>query len=165
MSSTSENKYQDHPYPLVRSGGSFLILIGAGIVVNLAISGAFVIGMVLALVSLLFAKKLSLGKPSRIQIVALILAMVLEMVLLIVMVNVLPIGIDSQIRMMWILIIVGVHFLPMSVSFGPRFALLGLLCMLNGFVCLQLNDISSDLFLVIDGILKVGFGLWFFKKP
>ena len=165
MNSTSENTYQEHPYPLVRSGGLFLILIGGGIIIDVFFSGAFIVGTSLALISLFFAKALSFGKPMRIQIVALIVAIVLEMVLLIVMVNVLPIDIDSQTRMMWILIIVGVHFLPMAVSFGPRFALLGVLCMVNGFVGLQLNDVSSDLFLIIDGILKVAFGCWLYKMP
>lgn len=163
MSSTPENKYQEHPYPLVKSGGLFLILIGGGIIIDVFFSGAFIVGTSLALISLFFAKALSFGKPTRIQIVALIVAIVLEIVLLIVMVNVLPIDVDSQTRMMWILIIVGIHFLPMAVSFGPRFALLGVLCIVNGFLGLLLNTISSDLFLVVDGVLKVGFGLYMTK--
>lgn len=170
LSSTSEgiqsvNKHQDHPYPLVRSGGLFLILIGAGIVIDVALSGAFIVGTVFAIISLMFAKVLSFGKPTRIQIVALAFAIILEIVLLIIMVNVLPAGIAVPVRLMWVLMIVGVHFLPMAVCFGPRFAIVGVLCIVNGLAGLILSNVSSDLFLLVDGILKVGFGLWLFKSP
>ncbi len=165
MSSKSENKLQDHPYPLVRSGGLFLILIGAGIVIDVELNGAFIVGSVLALISLLFAKVLSFGKPTRIQIIALTVAILLEMVLLIILANVSVEYMDSQIRLMWILIIVGVHFLPMAVCFGPRLAIVGILCIVNGFLGLIVKNVSNDLFLSVDGALKVGFGLWLFKRP
>lgn len=170
MSSASEgipsaSKSQDHPYPLVRSGGLFLVLIGAGIIIDVALSGAFIVGTALALISLMFAKVLSFGKPTRMQTVALALAIILEIVLLIIMANVLPAGITVSIRLMWILVIVGVHFLPMAVCFGPRFAIVGILCIVNGLAGLVLNNVSSELFLIVDGALKVGFGLWLFKNP
>lgn len=50
-----------HPYPLVRSGGLFLLLIGSGIVMDIIFNGAFMIGTGLAILSLLFAKALSFG--------------------------------------------------------------------------------------------------------
>lgn len=170
MSSASEgipsaSKSQGHPYPLVRSGGLFLVLIGAGIIIDVALSGAFIVGTALALISLMFAKVLSFGKPTRMQMVALALAIILEIVLLIIMANVLPAGIAVSIRLMWILVIVGVHFLPMAVCFGPRFAIVGILCIVNGLAGLVLNNVSSELFLIVDGALKVGFGLWLFKNP
>lgn len=170
MSSAPEStqpisKHQGHPYPLVRNGGLFLILIGAGIIIDVIVSGAFVVGTVLALVSLLFAKVLSFGKPTPIQIIALAVAILLEIVLLIIMVNVLPADSTAKIRTMWVLMIVGIHFLPMAICFGPRLAIVGLLCIVNGLIGLVLNNVSSDLFLLVDGALKVGFGLWLFKRP
>jgi len=170
MSSASEDlqsvsKHQGHPYPLVRSGGLFLVLIGAGIIINIALNGAFIVGTVFAIISLMFAKVLSFGKPTRIQIIALAFAIILEIVLFIIMVNVLPAGIAAPVRLIWILIVVGVHFLPMAVCFGPRFAILGILCIVNGLVGLILSNVPSNLFLLVDGALKVGFGLWLFKSP
>src|SRR5690606_31956351 len=97
------------------------MLIGAGTVLDRIIHGAFLIGTALAIMSLVFAKVLTYGKPTRIQIIALVIAIILEIVLLIIMVNVSPSDIAASVRLMWVLIIVGVHFLPMAISFGPRF--------------------------------------------
>lgn len=148
VSSTSEgthlvNKHQSHLYPLVRSGGLFLILIGAGIIVDVALSGAFIVGTVFAVISLMFAKVLSLGKPTGIQIITLALAIILEIVLLIIMVNVMPAGIAVPVRLMWVLMIVGVHFLPMAICFGPRFAIVGILCVVNALAGLIIDGSSS----------------------
>jgi len=161
----SVSKHQGHPYPLVRSGGLFLVLIGAGIIIDVVLSGAFIIGTVSAIISLMFAKVFSFGKPTRIQIIALALAIVLEIVLLIIMVNVVPADVAVPVRLMWVLTIVGVHFLPMAVCFGPRFAIVGILCIVNGLIGLIVSNVSSDLFLLVDGALKLGFGLWLFKSP
>lgn len=154
-----------HPYPLVRSGGLFLLLIGSGIITDIIFKGAFMIGTGLAVLSLLFAKVLSFGKPSSIQIFALALAVLLEIVLLITISNVLPSDINPAVRLMWILMIVGIHFLPMAFCFGPRFGMVGILCILNASVGLVLGDLPSEVFLFTDGALKVGFGVWLFKKP
>lgn len=161
----SINKNQGHPYPLVRSGGLFLLLIGAGIIIDTALKGAFLVGTLFAVLSLMFSKVLSFGKPTISQLAALAVAIVLEIVLLIIMVNVLPADISRHIRLMWVLIIVGIHFLPMAVCFGPRLLIIGLLCIVNGLIGLILNNLPSDLLLLIDGVLKVGFGLWLFKRP
>lgn len=168
MSLTTEHyetilKDYSHPYPLVRSGGLFLILIGAGIVADVAINSAFVAGTVLAVISLIFAKQLSFGRPTRLQIIALAGAILLEAGLLILISRLLPEGTAAQVRSMWVLIIVGVHFLPMALCFGPRFGILGLLCMINGLTGLYLSQVPADLFLVTDGSLKLGFGLWLLK--
>jgi len=149
----------------VRSGGLFLVLIGAGIIIDITLSGAFIVGAVFALISLMFAKVLSFGKPTRIQIIALAFAVILEIVLLMIMVNMLPAGMAIPIRLMWVLMIVGVHFLPMAVCFGPRFAIVGILCIVNALAGLILSNVSGDPFLLVDGALKVGFGVWLFKNP
>jgi len=141
------------------------MLIGMGIVIDVILNGAFIIGTGLAILSLMFAKVLSYGKPTRIQIIALAIAILLEIVLFFIMVNVLPSGIAASVRLMWILMIVGVHFLPMAISFGPRFGVVGILCIVNASAGLILGSASSDIFLLADGALKVGFGLWLFKKP
>lgn len=153
-----------HPYPLARSGGLFLVLIGIGIIVDVFLSGAFIIGTISAILSLMFAKFLSAGRPSWIQVIALSVAIILEIVLFIILFNVLP-PTTSSVKLAWILMIVGLHFLPMAVTFGPRFGIVGVLCMANALAWLISKNVPLELFIVIDGTLKVGFGGWLFKKP
>lgn len=97
--------------------------------------------------------------------IALTLAILLEIVLLIVMVNVLPSNVNPVVRLIWILLIVGIHFLPMAFCFGPRFGMIGILCILNASAGLILGDVPSEVFLFTDGALKVGFGIWLLIKP
>ena len=153
-----------HPYPMVRTGGLFLTFFGAGIVINIFLNGAFFVGIVLALMSLTFSKTLSFGKPRSFQIIALVFAMVLEMVLFVIMFRVLPADIAGSVRLMWILLIVGIHFLPMAISFGPRFGILGVLCIVNTLTALVLFSAVNEIFLLVDGALKFGFGIWLFKS-
>lgn len=154
-----------YPYPMVRAGGLFLVFFGAGIIINIFLSGAFIVGSILALMSLMLSKKLSFGRPRRFQIMALVLAIVLEMVLFFIMIQVLPADIAEPVRLMWILLIVGIHFLPMAISFGPRFGILGLLCVVNALTALVLIGAVNEIFLFVDGVLKFGFGVWLFKSP
>lgn len=152
-----------HPYPMVRAGGLFLMFFGAGIIGDIFLSGALIVGTVLAITSLMFSKALSFGKPKRIQIIALVLAIVLEIALFIILVSTLPAGAADSVRLMWILMIVGVHFLPMTITFGPRFGVLGALCILNALAGLVLTGAASEIFLLLDGTLKVVFGIWLFS--
>jgi|SRR5690606_29130616 len=153
-----------YPYPMVRAGGLFLLFIGAGIIINVFLRGAFLVGIVLAIISLIFSKTLSFGKPKRFQIMALFFAMALEMVLFFIMFQVLPADTDGSVRLMWILLIVGTHFLPMSISFGSRFGILGMLCIVNALTALVLFGAVNEIFLLVDGALKFGFGIWLFKR-
>src|SRR5690606_4386885 len=61
------NKSDNLPYsyPMVRAGGLFLMIFGAGIIINLFFKGAFIMGSVLAVMSLMFSKKLSFGKDRK----------------------------------------------------------------------------------------------------
>jgi hypothetical protein len=52
-------------------------------------------------------------------------AIALEIILFNVQGRMLPQGTDESVRWMWISMIVGAHFLPMAISFGPRLLLLG----------------------------------------
>ena len=42
--------------------------------------------------------------------------------------DMLPSGTNESVRGMWISMIVGMHFLPMAISFGPRVLVLGAIC-------------------------------------
>ena len=73
--------------------------------------------------------------------------------------RVLPPGTPEHVRWLWALMIVGVHFLPMGVSFGPLFLLLGGACISNAALGLLLPEVPFGLFGFVDGALKVFVGV------
>ena len=89
-------------------------------------------------------------------------AIALQVVLLAVMGRTLPRGTAEHVRWLWVSMIVGIHFLPMAFSFGPRMLLLGTACIANAVLGLLLQDLPYEIFGVLDGCLKVGFGFWLF---
>jgi hypothetical protein len=159
-------KYESR-YPLVRSGGLFLVLIGLGLLGGTLFHGdslvnysVFYLGLGLATISLFFSRRLASGRPSRLQLVALALGIALEMVLFVSINRSLPHGTPEQVRWLWAFIIVGVHFIPLAVAFGPRLVLLGFICIANGAAGLLLGNIPFDFSAILDGLLKVGLGVW-----
>ena len=154
-------------YPMLRAGGAFLVFIGLGLIGGIAFSGSalvnynvFYVGAAAGVVSLFFARRLSTGRATRIQIFALVGAILLEVILFIVMGRTLPPGTAEHVRWLWVSAIVGVHFIPMSLCFGPRFFVLGAACIANAGLGLLAAGIPYELFGLVDGILKVGFGVW-----
>ncbi len=93
------------------------------------------------------------------QLIALAAAIALEVVLFAFLPRVLPLGTPEPVRWLWVLMIVGVHFLPMAVSFGPLFLLLGGACISNAALGLLLPDVPFGLFGLVDGALKVFVGV------
>lgn len=153
-------------YPLARRGGLFLVLIGAGLIAAMALARgtlvsypAFFAALGVAVLSLFVSGRLSDGRPTRAQLLALACALALEAVLFALLPQALPVGTSERVRWLWALMVVGVHFLPMAVSFGPLFLLLGGACISNAALGLLLPEIPFALFGVIDGALKVFVGL------
>jgi hypothetical protein len=156
-----------HPYPMAPSGGLFLAIVGVGLIAAVAFSGdtladlrIFFVGVGLGTLALMFASKLSLGKPTRAQIGALGAAIALEVVLFNVQGRLLPRGTDESVRWMWISMIVGVHFLPMAISFGPRLLVLGFICIAIAIAGLSLPSVPGEAFLLMDAFAKLVIGLW-----
>lgn len=154
-------------YPMVRSGGLFVLLIGAGLVAAIVFSGpalvnrpVFYVGAGLAVLSLFFSGRLSVGSPTRVQLVALAVAVALEVALFIVMGRTLRPDTSERVRWLWALMIVGVHFVPMAISFGPMFLLLGGACIANAALGLLLPGVPYEAFALIDGALKIVVGIW-----
>lgn len=159
-----------HPYPMAPSGGLFLVLVGLGLIAAVAFSGEkladlriFFVGVGLGIVALMFASKLSLGAPRRVQIGALVAAVALEIILFNVQGRMLPQGTNESVRWMWISMIVGVHFLPMAISFGPRLLVLGVICIAVATAGLSLPGLPSEAFLLTDALSKLVIGLWLFS--
>lgn len=154
-------------YPMLRAGGAFLVFVGLGLIGAIAFSSAalvnynvFYAGAALGVISLTFSRRLSTGRPTRMQIGALVGAIVLEVALLAAMGRVLPPGTDESVRWLWVSAIVGIHFLPMSICFGPRFLVLGVACIVNAGLGLLMPELPYELFGLLDGVLKVSFGVW-----
>jgi hypothetical protein len=154
---------------MLRAGGAFLVFIGLGLIGAIAFSGdalvnynVFFAGAAAGVLSLFFARHLSTGSPTRIQLFALAGAIFLEAFLFAMMVRVLPRGTEEHVRWLWVSVIVGVHFVPMSICFGPRFLTLGVLCIANAAVGLLLAGVPYEVFGVVDGALKLGVGVWSF---
>jgi hypothetical protein len=61
--------------------------------------------------------------------------------------------------LLMILFVVGFHFLPMAVAFGPLCAVLGVSAMANaGFGLWARREIALSQLWILDGVLKIGFG-------
>ena len=160
----------EHPYPLAPSGGLFLSLVGMGLIAAVAFGGdkvadlqIFFVGVGLGIVALMFASKLSLGKPTRVQIGALVAAIALEVIIFNVQGRMLPLGTDEWVRWMWISMIVGVHFLPMAISFGPRLLVLGAICIAISIAGLSFPRLPGEAFLLMDASAKLVIGFWLFS--
>lgn len=159
-------------YPMARRGGLFLVLIGAALIAAIALSGGalvsypvFFAGSGLAVLSLFLSGRLSDGRPTRAQFVALAVALALEAVLFALLPRVLPTGTLEPVRWLWVLMIVGVHFLPMAVSFGPLLLLLGGACISNAALGLLLPEVPFELFGFVDGALKLIVGAGLLRAP
>ena len=99
-----------------------------------------------------------LGVPTRIQFWALAAAIALETVLIrIVVARYKHAG--ERPFLLAILFVVGLHFLPMAITFGPLCAALGLCAMTNAGIAFRTShDISVNGVWIIDGVLKLSFG-------
>lgn len=158
-----------HTYPLMRGGGVLFILVGLGVIIGGLVGRrwmlpALIVGFALAFIALvalsvtrlIFA---GLGSPSLFQWIVLGVGLVVEILL----VNYVVFAItnrESRRFWLWILIAVGAHFLIFTFSHGPLAGLLGVLCVLNGFIGLRLKNVNYRIFWVIDGVLTLGIGLW-----
>ena len=155
-----------YPYPLIRGGGLFLTIIGAMIIAGALLPKARNIlvaaGLALAsIVTAIAAPSLArpLGTPSWQQILVLAGSVLLEMTLIQVVVrSVYHLG--ERTIILSVLLVVGLHFLPMAVAFGPIIGLFGILTILNAGAGLWLRsnmNLSSLWF--FDGLLKLTCGI------
>jgi hypothetical protein len=154
-------------YPLVRSGGLFLVCVGLGLVAGtlLAKDGPvnvpyFFAGIGMGVITLCFAKFVSFGPGTSAQYATLGLALVLQALLIAGAARF--IGPMPRPEELWYrtMIIVGIHFLPMAVTFGPRMAALGFACIAISTVGLLIPGVPFAFLGLLDGALKVGFGAW-----
>lgn len=154
-------------FPLMRGGGAFLVAIGLGIIVGAfgsrrwrlvcLIAGA---GLGVVIMAVGGATKLifdGLPYPAVWQWVVLGIAFAAEAGLVNILLRKVP---DAASRpfWMWMLFIVGAHFLILGASHGPVCAVLAVLCMGNALIGLRAKSVDFRVFWAIDGALKVAGG-------
>jgi hypothetical protein len=114
-----------------------------------------------SLVTALAARSLThpLGPPSWQQILVLAGSVLLELILIQVVVrSVYHLG--ERTIVVSVLLIVGVHFLPMAFAFGPMIGILGILTILNAGAGLWLRPtMNLSLLWFFDGLLKLTSGI------
>ena len=147
----------------MRGGGLFLVAVGLGITVG-ALAGRrwlipFLIGgAALGVVAMavggatkwIFA---GLPYPQWWHWAVLGVAFVLEGFLVSQVVE--RFSMDSRQFWLWMLFVVGVHFLVLFFSHGPICGLLGLVCLVNAVIGLRTPNVPVTTFWGIDGVLKV----------
>jgi hypothetical protein len=151
-------------FPLMRGGGAFLAAIGLGILVGsfgdqrfriiALIAGAGVGVLIMAVggaTKIIFA---GLPYPAIWQWIVLGVAFLVEGWLVSIVVRQFPDMSDRRFWL-WMLVIVGAHFLILGFSHGPICAVLAVLCMINAFIGLLLPAVDFRIFWAIDGVLKI----------
>jgi hypothetical protein len=154
-----------HPFPLLRVGGLFLVVVGTAIVIGGFVPRRawilFSAGAALGTLAALFAGLSVLrppGRPALVQVVSLVVAILVEIVG-IVLVNSKLRARGERTLVLATLLVVGIHFLLMAPAFGPWIVLLGACSIGNAVVGLRSAPTRPwALFWAVDGGLKVAVG-------
>lgn len=151
-------------YPLVRSGGLFLLIVGVAMTLGairfrsrnaILAAGAALAALATALTAAAVTSQL--GKPTVAQIVWLAGAVSVEIALIpLVVRRAAPRG--ERAVTLAILGVVGLHFLPMAPAFGPLIGVLGLLCVANALLPMRFVNFPLRAVWTVDGSLKIAVG-------
>lgn len=154
-------------FPLIRGGGAFLVCVGLGIVagciagrkwlIHGLIAGAAVGVVVMAVGGITKAAFDGIGYPTWWQWAFLVLGVLVEGYLVNLVVERFGDRTASSFWL-WMLFVVGVHFLILAGSHGPICGVLGLACMLNAWIGIKLKSATYLRYWAIDGLLKIGAG-------
>jgi hypothetical protein len=163
-----------HPYPNIRGGGLFLVIVGMGLIVGGLLGEGrmvklFYLSFLAACIALaVFGRRLrgSLGTPTQQQILSIPAAILLELILIVWVGHVFH-GHPGQERsyILWLLLVIGIHFIVFALSMGPLMLLVAGLCILNAAVGLLLPAISVVVFWILDGAIKLVVGSLMLRAP
>ena len=156
-----------HPYPMMRGAGLFVLLVGLGITVGGLLGKKYVVPMLIAggllaiLSQIIQVKDVNNfgGAPTRAQFYALYIGITLEAMLIGLVVYFIR-DRGSRRFWLWILLVVGIHFMVLAYAQGPPLLLLAILSIVNAIVGLRMPNVSYLKFWVIDGVLKLAIGAW-----
>jgi hypothetical protein len=152
-------------FPMARAGGLFILIMGVGVILGGRFPGHRKLllalgGVAATLAVVLFANELNgpIGLPTSGQVRALYGAMLFEVLLIGVVVARYKHAGDRTL-LLAILVVVGFHFIPMAIAFGPLCAALGISVLINAGAGLWVKrDVPLNYFWVIDGALKIACG-------
>jgi hypothetical protein len=163
-----------YPYPGIRAGGLFLVIVGIGIVAGgfageRQMTTVFNVGFFAGFVLLaLLGRRLvrPLGSLTRFQVFAMPAAIVLEAISITIVNHVFKADLaqgNLHRYVLFILLVVGIHFVVFAIPMGPLMLLAAALCIINATIGLLVPDVSVVCFWILDGLIKVGVGsamLW-----
>jgi len=161
-----------HPYPMIRGGGLFLVVVGASLVAGAIfckllwhVLGA---GAALASVALAFRAETlgaTLGAPTNGQIGAVVLSILGEIVIIFLLPQLFPLR-DDRTLPLAILLVVGFHFIFMAPAFGPLIVVLSVLTIANaGFGLWVRPSLHWHVTWAVDGFIKMGVGAVMLNLP
>lgn len=147
---------------MIRSGGLFVLFVGLGIVTGAILGENHFLVPLLVGAGVAFAAQnvfrnrlvRPLGTPTRTQVAALVGAIVLEIILTGIVAYAFNFR-QTRSFWLWILLVVGSHFLIIAAAQGRLLLILGFLCIVNAVVGLWLPTAELVVFWLIDGILKI----------
>jgi hypothetical protein len=156
-----------HAYPMMRGAGLFVLLVGLGIALGGLLGKKYVVPMLIAggllaiLSQIVQVKGVTNfgGIPTQAQLYALYMGIAVEAVLIGLVVYFIRAR-SSRRFWLWILLVVGLHFIVLAYAQGPPLLLLGILSMVNAIVGLRFTTVTYLKFWVIDGVLKIAIGAW-----
>lgn len=102
------------------------------------------------------------GVPTFAQVAWLVTAVVAEVAALVLVIrHFAPRG--ERAVLLAILVVVGLHFIPMTPAFGPLAAVLGVVCAVNALVAMRISQYPLRAVWATDGGLKIALGalMWF----
>lgn len=152
--------------PMTAGGGAFLACVGIAILIgslivpsasgNILLAG-FGIGIVALTGVAIYGRKRGIPRPTNVQIIVLWLSIAAEMAVFFLIFP--HLVLDQRAMTLAGLAVVGAHFLPMIVSFGPLVAWLGIACLGVTAIGALLPQIPLTAVTATDGALKLAFGL------
>ena len=154
---------------MVRAGGLFILIVGLAVIAGAALPARrrslLVVGGAIATIAIiLFAGRLSapFGRPTQLQVWFLFGSIALEVVLIRIVVAKYRLA-GERTLLLAILFVVGLHFIPMAVTFGPVCLALGLvLCGWSAVGLWLRTTLALNIIWAVDGFIKMIFGVLMF---
>jgi len=161
-----------YAFPMIRAGGVFIFIMGAGVVLGALLPSRrrllLIIGAAVATIVIVFlAAPLSapFGTPTRLQLWFLFGSIIAEAILIRVAVALYRRASERSL-LLAVLLAVGLHFLPMAVAFGPVCVALGLtLCVCAGVGLWLRPGIPLNRLWALDGLIKMAYGAIMLLAP
>lgn len=147
-------------------GGAFLACVGAALLASVFLPDAmlgylliagFLAGAAGIIIASIIGRRRGFPRPRTLHVVIVWLCVAAELLVFAFAFPLLPP--DPRTLTLGVVILVGLHFLPMSVAFGAIIGWLGLACVLIGCAGFAFPQLSLSAISLTDALLKLGCGL------